>query len=84
MFNPTDIDNIDGDAVTTPATILMLDDVFSIAEVEACIKRLKQDKTEGPDGLCPGIFKLLSPQWILSISTQFNSIVLSGSYTSSW
>lgn len=29
MFNPPDIDNIEGEGVTTPATILILDDVFS-------------------------------------------------------
>lgn len=77
LYNPPDIDDIGnagGEAVAIPVTIPILDDAILVTEVEACIKRLKQDKAGGPDGLCPGIFKVLPPQWILSITTLFNTI----------
>ena len=57
----------------------------SVGEVENSITKLKTDKVSGPDGLCcPGIFKVLSVQWLLSITVLFNSIFASGFYLSSW
>jgi len=74
LYNPPDIYDAGGEAVATPVTIPILDDAILVTEAEACIKRLKQDKAGGPDGLCPGIFKVLPPHWILSITILFNTI----------
>ena len=62
----------------------VLDSEISIAEVECNINRLKLDKASGPDGLCPGIYKALPAQWLMSITKLFNIIFISGCYPSSW
>ena len=70
--------------VTTNVTIPVLDDMIGVPEVEGAIKKLKADKASGPDGLPPGIFKVLPAQWIVAITTLFNVIFTSSCYPSSW
>ena len=36
---------------------------------------LKTDKTRGLDGLCPTVFKVLSVNWIVTLTPLFNLIV---------
>ena len=86
LLNIPDVTNLDLDAnaFTTPVTIPLLDSEISVVEVENSITKLKIDKASGPDGLCPGIFKVLPVQWLLSITTLFNSIFTLGCYPSSW
>ncbi len=43
-----------------------------------------ESHSSGPDGLPPGILKLLPTQWILMITNVFNSIFLSGVYPNNW
>ena len=62
----------------------VLDDPISPAEVAAQIGRLKPDKACGPDGIAPGTLKLLTPAWILLMTTVFNNIFASARYPSSW
>lgn len=45
---------------------------------------MKPDKACGPDGVPPGVFKLLPPDWILCIAMLFNCIFSSGSYPDLW
>ena len=65
-------------------TIPVLDDPISPAEVERQIKKLKVDKACGPDGLTPGVFTMLPAQWLVVITTLFNSVFMSGRYPVSW
>ena len=64
--------------------IPILDNPFVPDEVVSCINSMKANKSCGIDGLPPGIFKLLTPQWILIITSLFNSIFSSGIYPLSW
>lgn len=70
--------------ITTGVTIPVLDELISPLEVKRQVDRLKVNKTSGPDGLCPGIFKLLSAQWILTLTSVFNMLFMSGTYPQSW
>ena len=52
-------------------------------EVDKCIKDLKADKAAGVDGIPPGVYKLLSDEWLLVITFMFN-LVFSGVYPLQW
>ena len=45
---------------------------------------MKANKSCGPDGIPPGVYKLLTPSWILLITSLFNHIFTSASYPVSW
>ena len=45
---------------------------------------MKANKSCGPDGIPPGVYKLLSPSWIILITSLFNIIFTSASYPVSW
>lgn len=45
---------------------------------------IKPDKPCGPDGIPPGVFNLLPPNWSLCITALFNSIFNSGSFPGMW
>ena len=70
--------------VSTDVTIPVLDDPISPAEVENQVKRMKVDKACGPDGLTPGVFSMLPAQWVLTITSLFNTVFMSGMYPVSW
>ena len=84
LLKPSDVTELDIGAFTTPVSIPILDSEISAVEVEHSINKLKGDKASGPDGLCPGIFKVLPMQWLLSLTILFNTIFISGCYPSSW
>ena len=69
---------------TNPVTIPLLDSEITVVEVENRINKLKIDRASDPVVFCPGIFKVLPVQWLLSITTLFNSIFTSGCCLSSW
>ena len=64
--------------------IPILDDRFVPLEVSNQIDNMKSDKTCGLDGIPPGIFKLLTPAWIILITALFNIIFTSATYPVSW
>ena len=41
---------------------------------------MKSDKAGGPDGIPPGLFKLLPATWIMFLVTLFNKIFVSAVY----
>ncbi|XP_045124370.1 uncharacterized protein LOC123512192 [Portunus trituberculatus] len=82
-LNPPYVEEHDVD-VHTNTYIPILDDPITQQEVYRQIGKLKSNKACGPDGLTPGIFKLLPRSWILCIVTLFNSIFISGMYPQSW
>ena len=83
VFNPQGVEPVDGLDFATNVTIPVLDNDIAVDEVVQEIKKLKQDKACGPDGISPGIFKLLPAEWIYFIVSVFNAI-FSGSYPASW
>lgn len=70
--------------IGTDVTIPVLDDPISPQEVDCQIRKMKVDKACGPDGLTPGVFSLLPLHWVLTITTLFNAIFMSGVYPVSW
>ncbi len=72
---------LETDAITT---IPVLDDPLSSDEVVSQINQIKSDKACGPDGVPPGILKLLPAQLVLQIATLFNVISNSGNYPYEW
>lgn len=70
--------------VSTQVTIPVLDEPITPIEVECQIKRLKSDKACGPDGLSPGVLTILPAQWLLTITSLFNAVFVSGVYPEAW
>ena len=64
--------------------IPLLDDIITPIEVSNQIKKLKSNKSCGLDGIPPGIYKLLSPEWIILLTTLFNLIFSNATYPLSW
>ncbi len=82
-FNITNVNITEAD-LDTGVNIPLLDDPITPQELAVQVRRIKPGKACGPDGIPPGIFKLLPPDWILCIATLFNSIFFSGSYPDLW
>ena len=68
---------------THPLYIPVLDDPISPNEVHECIKNLNPSKAAGIDGVAPGVFKLLSAQWIILLTVLFN-FVFTSTYPVQW
>ena len=83
VFNPQNVEHVNVNDFATNVTIPVLDNDITLDEVIQEIRMLKHDKACGPDGISPGIFKLLPAQWIYFIVSLFNAI-FSGSYPASW
>ena len=62
----------------------VLDDPITEVEVHEQIKKLKSGKASGPDGVSPGILKLLPAQYILMFSTLFNHVLYLATYPTCW
>lgn len=61
-----------------------LDDLNTPDEVCVQVDQIKADKTCGPDGIAPGVFKVLPIQWLMTITTLFNSLFAKAQYPTSW
>ena len=73
-------------AIDIPQTdiyIPILDDDITPNEVEKEIQRLKPGKAAGPDGIGPGILRLIPDAWIILITCLLN-IVFTGVYPLVW
>ena len=70
----------DINAVNVP----ILDSQIDPSEVIEQINVMKSDKSCGLDGIPPGVYKLLTPEWIILITTLFNLIFTSSCYPISW
>ena len=62
--------------------IPVLDDPFSVQEIDTVIKDMKTGKSY--TGICPGLLGRLPTTWILFLLTLFNSIFLQLSYPAQW
>lgn len=72
------------DQVPNDVFIPVLDEAMTTMEIEQRIKQLKSGKACGPDGVSPGLYKLLPGSWILTLMTLFNAVFHSGVYPQSW
>ena len=62
----------------------MLDDLITAQEVMTQVKKLNSNKACGPDGIPPGIFNVLPPNWLLTLSGSFSNIFMTSTYPLSW
>ena len=69
---------------STDVSIPLLDDPINPLEVQQQMIQLKPNKASGPDGVSPGILKLLPIHWIMYLSAIFNNIFISGTYPLAW
>ena len=80
-LNPNETYNSDDNYVTN---IPVLDNNVVPLEVTDHITKLKADKTSGPDGIPPGVYKLLNYEWILLLTSLFNLIFSNAVYPVQW
>ena len=69
---------------TNHINVPILDNPITPEEICNQIDRMKANKSCGPDGIPPGVYKLLTPSWILLITSLFNLIFTSAAYPVSW
>ena len=83
-FNPPNGLRLNDCNFSTDVSIPILDEIISPLEIQRQAKLLKSDKASGPDGLSPGILKILPEQWFILLATIFNNIFYSGAYPLTW
>ena len=84
LLNPSNLEPLDPDLVTTNITVPVLDDPISVNEVIEAIKGLKSNKASGPDGVSPGVFKCMPDSWVNSLTILFNQVFEEGIYPKCW
>ncbi len=82
-FNPLTDVRINPDMFTSYVLIPLLEEPITPLEVEQ-VKKLKYDKASGPDGLSPGILKILPGLWIVLLAHIFNLIFFAKVYPKEW
>ena len=81
LSNNSHVLNVD---IENNVSIPVLDNLFTPLEVSNQIDNMKADKSSGLDGIPPGVYKLLTPAWIILITSLFNIIFTSATYPVSW
>ena len=61
----------------TDVYVPVLDDPIQVKKVMAQIDIMEPNKSCGPNGLSPGVLKILPVQWILTISVFLNTVFVS-------
>lgn len=84
VLNPARETQNDLSDLSTDINIPVLDEPISPLEVQNQIKRMKVNKACGPDGIPPGVFSLMSPQWLVTIATLFSCIFSSAMFPYAW
>ena len=81
LLNPTDVDPPEFESSNVP----LLDAPFSYNELSHVIqKQIKPKKGCGPDGLSPGMLKLLPCNWLIFLLTLLNIVFSFGTYPIVW
>ena len=84
ILNPVDTPNYDYSELETDVSVPILDDPITAWEGSQQAKKLKPNKACGPDGVSPGIFKILPIAWLVTIASLLNTIFHSRIYPSKW
>ena len=82
LFNPVSVDFNPSIDVSSSPSIPLLDDPFSIQELDMTVKSLKKDKSYV--GLCPGLFAVLPLTWLIFFLSIFNFLFCNFMYPFSW
>ena len=84
LLNLAGVGPLRADDFVTDISIPVLDDPIDPGEVLHVIERqLKHNKSCGPEGICPGVFKLLTDPWLAFITALLNVIFYTG-YPVAW
>ena len=84
LLYPADSPPLELDPNVLCPYVPVLDDLFQVEEVkEVLTSQVKPSKSAGPDGVSPGVFRLLATQWIIHLTVLFNS-VFTGLYPKQW
>ena len=83
VLNPIDVRPISNE-IGSDVHIPVLDNLIMSEEVQVQIRKIKPNKSCGPDGVSPDILKMLPPQWVITLATLFSAIFMSSSYPSVW
>ena len=84
LLNPDGAETLCPTDYVSDVYIPTLDDPIDPAEIDYVInKQVKPNKGCGPDGLSPGIFKLLPIQWLISLTMLLSNVFFNG-YPVSW
>ena len=78
-----EIENTFENANPNEVYIPILDDPIAEREVTDDIQDIKANKAPGPDGIPPGVFRLMNASWILFITFILNSVFFA-TYPLSW
>ena len=65
-------------------SIPVLDVPITLGEVSAQVDKIEANKACGPDGIAPGVLKLLSLYWLMLIISLFNMVLTTAQYPVSW
>ena len=82
LFNPPSVNFSDSVDVSSAPYIPILDDPFTIQELDIAVKGLKKDKSY--IGLCPGLFAVLPLTWLTFFLTMFNFLLCNVMYPFVW
>ena len=82
LLNPTDVEPMDPSICHGSPYIPATDDPFTPGEVDSAIRSLKAKG--GPSGIPPGLLKLLTPAWIISLTILLNVILTSAAIPAQW
>ena len=78
ILNPESLQELNFEHVHSDVNVPVLDDPFNPMEVDQVIQhQIKANKGSGPDGVCPGLLKLLPVQWVIFLCTLFDKIFYS-------
>ena len=83
VLNPEENETV-GDDIQSIVNVPILDDQITAEEIQSQINNIKPGKACGPDGVSPGVLKMLPSQWLLKLAVLFNALFLSASYPSLW
>ena len=79
LTNPEDALALSPEDYVTFVNVPVLDDPFDPDEVLQMIaKQVKPNKSAGPDGLSPGLFKLLAVHWVITLTMLLNAVFTNG------
>ena len=81
LLNPPRVDRF---PVISGPYIPITDDPFSPREVAEALSSMKTNRSGGPSGIPPGMFRVLPVSWLLFIATMFTTIMYTASYPASW
>ena len=84
LLNPLDLAPLNPELTQSHVTVPVLDDPISVKEKTDTIKLLKPNKTSGPDGVSPGVFKYLPESWVNSLTYLLNQVFEGGTFPNCW